>query len=320
MGASVGTKAARICHICRVRAERLLRILLLLEAYESLTAGELARRLEVSARTIQRDLDSLSLAGVPVYANRGHGGGWTLARDYRTRLNGLTPAEAMTVFVGTTAHVLADLGLDAAADSAFAKLLSALPANARKDAEYARARVLVDDAVWQGAGEASPHLAVIRRALWEERRVQVCYAGRPARLAPLGLVAKGSTWYLVAAGDDGEIRIYRVPKITSAVPTGQAFERPRGFDLAVHWAGACERFFATRPVYPVRRGNDKYAKGRTRLAGPARGGVWRVLDAGITHVSFAASMGGTQGRVAWSSRRRSGRQLVARAKTRRGYA
>ena len=124
-----------------MRAERLLRILLLLQGYESLTAGELARRLEVSARTIQRDLDSLSLAGVPVYASRGRSGGWTLARDYRTRLNGLTPAEAMTVFVGTTAHVLADLGLYAAADGAFAKLLSALPANARKDAEYARARV-----------------------------------------------------------------------------------------------------------------------------------------------------------------------------------
>ena len=235
-----------------MRAERLLRILLLLQAYESLTAGELARRLEVSARTIQRDLDSLSLAGVPVYASRGHGGGWTLARDYRTRLNGLTPAEAMTVFVGTTAHLLADLGLDAAAGSAFAKLLSALPANARKDAEYARARVLVDHAGWQGAGEASPHLAVLRQALWEERRVQVCYGGRPLRLAPLGLVAKGTTWYLVAARDDGAIRTYRVPKITSAVAAEQTFERPPGFDLAAHWASACDRFLATRPVYPVR--------------------------------------------------------------------
>jgi predicted DNA-binding transcriptional regulator YafY len=235
-----------------MRAERLLRILLLLQAYESLTAGELARRLQVSARTIQRDLDSLSLAGVPVYASRGRGGGWTLARDYRTRLNGLTPAEAMTVFVGTTAHVLADLGLGAAAGSAFAKLLSALPANARKDAEYARARVLVDHAGWQGAGEASPHLAVLRRALWEERRVQVCYGGRPVRLAPLGLVAKGTTWYLVAARDDGEIRTYRVPKITSADLAEQTFERPQGFDLAAHWASACDRFFATRPAYPVR--------------------------------------------------------------------
>lgn len=224
----------------------------MLQAYESLTAGELARRLQVSARTIQRDLDSLSLAGVPVYANRGRGGGWTLARDYRTRLNGLTPAEAMTVFVGTTAHVLADLGLDATVGSAFAKLLSALPANARKDAEYARARVLVDHAGWQGAGEASPHLAALRQALWEERVVQVCYGGRPVRLAPLGLVAKGTTWYLVAARDDGEIRTYRVPKITSADLAEQTFERPRAFDLAAHWASACDRFFATRPVYPVR--------------------------------------------------------------------
>jgi predicted DNA-binding transcriptional regulator YafY len=127
-----------------------------------------------------------------------------------------------------------------------------LPANARKDAEYARARVLVDHAGWQGAGEASPHLTVLRRALWEQRQVRVCYGGRSLRLAPLGLVAKGSTWYLVAARDDGEIRTYRVPRITSAAPAEQTFERPRGFDLAAHWASACERFFATRPVYPVR--------------------------------------------------------------------
>jgi predicted DNA-binding transcriptional regulator YafY len=101
------------------------------------------------------------------------------------------------------------------------------------------------------AGQASPHLAVLRQALWEERRVQVCYGGRPVRLAPLGLVAKGTAWYLVAARDDREIRTYRVPKITSAVLAEHTFERLRGFDLAAHWASACDRFFATRPVYPV---------------------------------------------------------------------
>jgi predicted DNA-binding transcriptional regulator YafY len=250
----------------------------------------------VSARTIQRDLVSLSLAGVPIYANRGHGGGWTLARDYRTRLNGLTPAEAMTLFVGTTAHVLADLGLDAAAGSAFAKMLSALPANARRDAEYARARVLVDHAGWQGAGEASPHLDVIRQALWEERRIQVSYGGRPVRLGPLGLVAKGSTWYLVAARDDGEIRTYRVPKITSAVPAEQAFERPRGFDLAAHWARACERFFATRPVYPVRLRVRTPAVGRLAWAPSAtitetteRPDGWSLVAMSFENASEAAT-------------------------------
>jgi predicted DNA-binding transcriptional regulator YafY len=181
-----------------VRAERLLRIMLLLQAYECLTAGELARRLEVSARTIQRDLDSLSLAGVPVY-----------------------------------------------------------------------------HADWHGAGQASPHLAVIRQALWEERRVQVRYSGRAVRLAPLGLVAKGSTWYLVAARDDGEIRTYRVPKITSAVPAEQTFERPPGFDLAAHWASACDRFFATRPVYPV----------RLRVQTPAVHRLSRVPGTAITEVA-----------------------------------
>ncbi len=166
------------------------------------------------------------------------------------------------MFLGTTAHLLADLGLDAAADSAFAKLLSALPANARKDAEYARARVLVDHAGWQGAGEASPHLAVLRRALWEERRVRVCYCGRPLRLAPLGLVAKGTTWYLVAARDDGEIRTYRVPKITSAVAAEQTFERPPGFDLV----GLVRRFGALFRT----AGDDEFA--RLEAAFRGRGG------------------------------------------------
>jgi predicted DNA-binding transcriptional regulator YafY len=237
-----------------MRAERLLRILLLLQVHGQLTARELAQRLETSTRTVQRDLDSLSLAGIPVYATRGRAGGWTLAPDYRTRLTGLTPAEAMTVFVGTTAHVLADLGLTDASASAHTKLLSALPSHARRDAEFAQARVLVDHQGWAGVGEvAGPWLVVVRQGLWEDRRVEITYgsSGREFRVSPLGLVAKGRTWYLVAARADGQIRTYRMQRVTRAALTDEAFTRPAGFDLATHWADACAEFMANRPVYPT---------------------------------------------------------------------
>jgi predicted DNA-binding transcriptional regulator YafY len=237
-----------------MRVERLLRILLLLQGREQMPVRAIAERLGVSARTVQRDLDALSLAGVPVYSTRGRGGGWSLLPDYRTRLTGLTPAEAMTVFVGTTAHVLADLGLDVAADSALAKLIASLPPSARRDAEYARRRVLVDHEGWDGPGEASPWLAVCRQGLWEERLVLVRYGSGKAELslAPYGLVAKGRTWYLVARRPDGAVRTYRVPRISQATLTNEPFERPADFDLAAHWAESVRLFAASHPTYPTR--------------------------------------------------------------------
>lgn len=237
-----------------MRAERLLKILLLLQARGQLTARGLARELEVSVRTVQRDLDSLSLAGVPVYANRGRRGGWTLAPDYRTRLNGLTPPEAKALFVTTTARVLADLGLDAAATSAFTKLLSAVPTHARPDAERARQRILVDGADWQGAETATEWLAVVHEGLWQEERVRIEYGSTPEAfaVAPLGLVAKKYHWHLVAARDDGAIRTYRVSRIRGAASTDERFERPAEFDLSAHWEQSAAAFFAGLRDYQVR--------------------------------------------------------------------
>lgn len=237
-----------------MRAERLLKILLLLQARGQLSARGLARELEVSVRTIQRDLDSLSLAGVPVYANRGRSGGWTLAPDYRTRLNGLTPAEARTLFVDTTAHIRTDLGLDSAATSAFAKLLSAVPAHARADAERARQRILVDGANWQGAGAATEWLAVVQDALWQDVLVRIEYGSKPTAfaVAPLGLVAKKYHWYLVAAREDGAIRTYRVSRIRHATRTDESFDRPPDFELSTYWEQSAAAFFAGLRDYPVR--------------------------------------------------------------------
>ena len=156
--------------------------------------------LEVSPRTVQRDLDALSLAGVPVYSVRGRGGGWALLPDYRTRLTGLTPSEVMSVFVGATAHVLADLGIDASSDQAMTKLVAALPEGTRRDAEFARQRLLIDHADWDDRREVPCWLDLCRQAIWKERRITINYRDRakPFSVAPLGLVAKTRTWYLVA--------------------------------------------------------------------------------------------------------------------------
>jgi predicted DNA-binding transcriptional regulator YafY len=239
-----------------MRAERLLRLLLHLQTRGRSTVAQLAEALAVSPRTIQRDLDALSLAGVPVYSIRGRGGGWALLPDYRSRLTGLTPSEVMSVFVGATAHVLADLGLDASSDLAVTKLIASLPEGTRREAEYARQRLLIDHAGWDDRREIPRWLDLSRQALWEERHLSITYGdaqdGRgPFAVAPLGLVAKARTWYLVAARTDGRLRTYRLSRVTSAELTDDTFTRPAGFDLAEYWAQSQRDFQALRPSYPI---------------------------------------------------------------------
>lgn len=275
----------------------MLRVLLLLQARERMTAQELARRLNSSPRTIQRDLQALSLAGVPIYPIRGRYGGWALLPDYRTRLTGLTPTEAMTVFVGATAHVLADLGLDAAADQAATKLLAALPASMRRDVEYARQRLLVDPLGWDqdDRGTIDPNLALCREGLWQERMLEIRYGSPPARrvVAPLGLVAKGRAWYLVARRDR-QIRTYRVARIETTTVMEQTFVRPAEFDLAEHWVTACRRLRASRPSYPIRmrvrdRSLRRFASNPGASIGRSVRG-WSTVDVDVENPGEAAAV------------------------------
>ena len=234
-----------------MRADRLLSIMLLLQLYRRLTAVELARRLEVSERTIHRDMEALSAAGVPVTALRGAGGGWALADGYRTNLTGLNAAEVQTLFAGLPASLLADLNLDRASDAAHVKLLAALPESSRADAEYARRRVHVDVAGWGGADEAVPHLHAVQEAVWRGRRLHFTYGRGDAEeraVDPLGLVAKGSVWYLVARAG-GEVRSYRVSRVTSARVGDEPCERPEGFDLAAYWGASVARFKSETPRF-----------------------------------------------------------------------
>lgn len=239
-----------------MRADRLLSILLLLQHGGRMTARELAGRLEVSERTIHRDMEALSTAGVPVVAERGTGGGWSLLEDYRTNLTGLNTAEIQSLFLAQPSHLLADLGIRQAAEGALIKLLAALPHANRRDVEFMRERIHIDGAGWRQAAERVACLPAIQEAIWHERKLYLLYLRGDEVCVervvdPLGLVAKSGQWYLVASVD-GEFRTYRASRIQNARVMDEPCTRPDDFDLAAYWEQSTIDFKANLPRYPAR--------------------------------------------------------------------
>ena len=238
-----------------MRADRLLSILLMLQARGEMTAGELARELEVSERTVYRDMDALSVAGIPVIAERGRGGGWALLEGYRTNLTGLNAAEIQAMLLNNPANLLADLGLEQAANDALLKVMAALPSTSRQSAEFFRERIYIDNGRWHNMQDDTPHLSALQDALWHEFRVRLSYERSDGQAVerlvdPLGLVAKGAIWYLVAAvGED--MRTYRVSRILDLHITDEPAQRPTDFDLAAYWIESRREFVATLPKYPA---------------------------------------------------------------------
>ncbi len=257
-----------------MRADRLLSILLLLQVHHRMTARELAKRLEVSERTIYRDMEALSASGIPVYAERGTGGGCVLLEEYRTNLTGLNEAEIQTLFLTRPARLLADLGLHQASEAALIKLLAALPSLSRRDAEYARQRIYVDATGWRHSEEAVPCLPLLQEAIWQDRKLHFTYQrgdnSTVERVVdPLGLVAKGSIWYLVAAveGEARTYRTYRISRISEALIVDQPCIRPQDFDLAAHWEQSSANFKANLPSYEATIRVDPAILSRIRYGG-----------------------------------------------------
>lgn len=234
-----------------MRASRLLSILLLLQTRGRTTAEALAAEFEVSVRTIYRDIDQLSAAGAPVYADRGRAGGFQLMDGYRTRLTGLTDAEAETLFLGGLSGPAAQMGLSGAVTTMQLKLLAALPPERQAAAERLAGRFHLDPVGWYQNPDEAERLPAIAQAVWNSRRIIVRYEswkGRVARtLEPLGLILKGGLWYLAArpAGSGRrEPRTYRVSNILSLEALEEGFGRPPDFDLAAWWAETSRRFEA----------------------------------------------------------------------------
>ena len=284
-----------------MRADRLVSLVLLLQSRGRTTAPALARELEVSVRTIYRDLAALAVAGVPVLTESGPGGGCQLLDGYRFPLRGLRPEEAEALLILGVPSAVRELGLDAA--------LAAAQRQIRVTAGLAGsgpgALIHLDMPRWFRSQEAVPHLRSLARALRLSRQVALGYerGGRPAPdriVGPLGLVDKAGTWYLVASAGPRGVAVFRVGRITSARVLAEPFERPPGFELAEFWEGWSREFMASRPRLPVRLraspealavfpetfGDDVTAALEAALPPDEQG--WRVVTLSFEHALAAA--------------------------------
>jgi predicted DNA-binding transcriptional regulator YafY len=233
-----------------VRAARIVQLLLLLQTRGRLTAAQLAEELQVSVRTIYRDVDALHAAGVPLYGEAGHAGGYRLVEGYRTRLTGLTENEADSLFLTGLPGPAQELGLGAEVAAAWLKLTASLPPELRDRATRIQQRFHLDAPSWYAEPDDTPALAAAADAVWRERRIHIHYhrwrepTDVERTLDPYGLVVKAGRWYLVAAS--ARISTYRVSQIQSLTVLDEGFQRPAGFDLSAFWQSYLDDFDARR--------------------------------------------------------------------------
>ncbi|MFD5638024.1 helix-turn-helix transcriptional regulator [Streptomyces sp. NPDC127077] len=231
-----------------MKSSRLVSILLLLQTRGRLTAAQLAEELEVSVRTVYRDVEALSAAGVPLYGDAGHAGGYRLLDGYRTRLTGLTTEEAEALFLAGVPGPAAELGLGAVLAAAQLKVRAALPPELREHADRVSGRFHLDAPGWYADADATPYLTAVADAVWNGRVLDIRYrrwrepTDVDRRLEPYGLVLKAGRWYVVAGPGP---RTYRVDQILELHSSEAEFTRPEGFDLAKYWA-AYQRGFHER--------------------------------------------------------------------------
>lgn len=239
-----------------MRADRLLSLLMLLQIHGKLPASRLARELGVTVRTVYRDIQALSAAGVPVYAERGPGGGCALVDSYRTTLTGLTESEARAIFLLNVPDIMADLGIGNELRSALRKLQAALPPRQREEEARLSGRLYLDATAWFQEPQATPHLETLQAAVEKERWLTIAYAldlfgaQMERRVAAYGLVAKAGIWYLVASWE-GQVRAYRAARITAARLESESFQRPADFNLAQFWNEWRKEFERNRPEFCV---------------------------------------------------------------------
>jgi predicted DNA-binding transcriptional regulator YafY len=239
-----------------MRADRLITIILLLQNNGRLTTKALAKELEVTERTIHRDMETLSRSGIPVYAERGRHGGWSIIEGYRTNLTGLKESEIRTLFVTPSTQLLDDLGITQSSEEARNKLIASLPANFSKHTKDVWNRIHVDMSTWRKQKENIVTFEVLKNAIWKEKKLKIKYQRADGItnervVKPLGLVAKGSRWYFIASKDNDELRNYRASRILSAIPIEETFERPKDFNLAQYWESSTRTFMENLPHYEV---------------------------------------------------------------------
>jgi len=238
-----------------MRADRLINIMILLQNRGKMTAKELANELEVSDRTILRDMDALSTAGIPIVSDRGTAGGWRLLDNFRSKLSGLNIDDMKSLFLFPSGKLLEDLGLNSQALDTRQKLLAAIPGSYRDEAQAMWERIHIDSSTWRQSKEKMHALETVQQAVWENKKLKIHYEQADGEqkerlLEPLGLVAKGNRWYLVASRD-GELRNYRVSRIHTAKVENEVFRRPLNFNLAAYWEQSKVEFIQNLPKYDV---------------------------------------------------------------------
>jgi len=238
-----------------MRADRLISILLLLQNKGKLTTKELSEKLEVTARTIHRDMEALSAAGIPVVAERGKTGGWRLMEQYRTKLTGLKPNEIKSLLIAPSFDLLDDLELSKDWLEARQKILASIPSTFQINANDIWNRIHVDTTAWRQTNEKVEPFKILQQAIWDEKKLHLTYERADGEMIervvnPLGLVAKGSSWYLIASSNE-KIRNYRASRIKYAVLTEEVFSRPNDFDLAKYWIHSTQEFISSLPKFEV---------------------------------------------------------------------
>lgn len=232
-----------------MRASRLLSILIQLQIHGRVSARSLAERFEVSKRTIYRDVDELSAAGVPIYAERGAAGGFALLDGWQTRLTGMTGEEAEAILLSSLPATAADLGFGESAATARLKLFAAMPAQSSVAARRVADRFHFDPVPWhRRPAPRREDLRLLSRAVWECRRLALTYdswAGpKPRVLEPLGIVLKAGEYYFVAMRR-GRPAIHKLDYARDLVLLDESFARPAEFDLAAAWQDALAQFEAS---------------------------------------------------------------------------
>ena len=237
-----------------MRADRLLSLLMLLETHGKMTARQLAEELEVSERTIYRDIVALSSSGVPVYTEDGPGGGISLIEDYKTDLTGLNADEVRALAMLNIPEPLVKLGVGRELKAALLKLSASLPSTSRADETHTRQRIHLDASWWFERDEPIPHLQTIQQALFQGYKLHLTWRDFKTNveqtLDPYGLVAKSNTWYLEAGGKD-HIRVLRVSRIFEAQMLDDSFEYPQDFNLPAFWKSWCEDFKKKQCIFSV---------------------------------------------------------------------
>lgn len=254
-----------------MRADRLMTIMILLQNRGKMTARDLASELEVSVRTILRDMDALSTAGIPVVSEKGKEGGWRLLDNFRSTLSGLHIDDMKSLFLFPSGKLLENLGLNSQALDTREKLFAAIPNTYRNEAQTMWERIHIDASTWRQSEGKVGALKIVQQAVWESKKLRMHYeqanGERKERLVePLGLVAKGSNWYLVALRN-GELRNYRISRIHHAKVEEEAFDRPQDFNLAAYWEQSKTDFIQNLPKYDVQVKVDPEIMKRLQFTG-----------------------------------------------------